>query len=345
VALLWITTGFVGSLGVHTFIYRFLFSYAPGFRAVRVPARWANITYVGMAMLIAFAVAWLARNRRWAGVLAAVLFVVELRAAPIRWWPTTPEVPPVYRWIAGQHVRVVELPIDVDESEFRYMRFATAHHRPIVNGASGFVPPEFARLSSMWHADPIGDDFVVELRRMGVNLIVLHGEYGGPRERDWLRRELDRGRLSYVARFDHGPAGDWVFELRSGRSSAPELEAFLRGQYTYSATTFGLLDHPLSGEHISASTLVSGWAFSPWGIRKVDLLFDNGQVRYPTTLLEEKGLKDAFPWYSRTPRPRYVAYFPSRPANVRRDTDIQVEITDGRGQRTLLEGQWIDWGW
>lgn len=345
IALLWIGVGFVGSLGIHTFFYRFLFSYAPGFRAVRVPARWANITYVGMAMLIAFAVAWLARNRRWAGVLAAALFVFELRAAPIRWWSTTPDVPPVYRWIAGQRVRVAELPIAADESEYRYMRFATAHHRPIANGVSGFVPPGFERLSSMWHAESIGDDFVVELRRIGINLVVLHGEYGGPRERDWLRRELARGRLSYLARFDHGTSGDWVFELRSGRSSAPELEAFLRGQYTYSASTFGLLDNPQPGEHIKAASLFSGWALSPWGIRKVDLLFDNGQVRYPTMLLEEKGLKDGFPWYPKTPRPRFVAYFPSRPANVRRDTDVQVEITDGRGQRTLLEGRWIDWGW
>lgn len=344
VALLWVTTGFIGSLGVHTFFYRFLYSYAPGFRAVRVPARWANITYVGMAMLIAFAVAWLARNRRWAGVLAAALFVAELRAAPIRWWATRPDVPPVYRWIATQHIRVVELPINVNDSEYRYMRFATAHHRPIANGVSGFAPPEFERLSSMWHAAVIGDDFVSELRRIGINFILLHGEYGGPRERDWLRRELTRGSLSYVARFDQGTSGDWVFELRSGRSSAPELEAFLRGEYTYSASTFGLLDYPRPGEHINDAYLFSGWALSPWGIRKVDLLFDNGQVRYPTMLREDKVLKGRFPWYPSTPRPRYVAHFPSRPANVRPDTDVQVEITDGRGQKTLLESQWFDWG-
>jgi hypothetical protein len=332
-------------MGIHTFFYRFLFSYAPGFRAVRVPARWANIAYVGIAILIALAVSWLSRNRRWAGVMIAVLFAIELRAAPIRWWSTTPDIPPVYALIAKQRVRIAELPIDNPDTEYNYMRWATAHHRPLVNGVSGFVPPEFQRLSGMWHADPIGTDLVVELRRIGINLIVFHGEHGGPRERDWLRRELARGRISYVGRFDHGTAGDWVFELRSGRSSASELEAFLSGGYTYSGSTFGLIDSPGPGERITRPILVSGWALSPWGIRKVDLLFDNGQVRYPTTLIEDKGLKGGFPWYPQTTRPRFIALFNSKPSNVRKDTDIQVEITDGRGKRTLLEGRWIDWGW
>jgi hypothetical protein len=342
-ALLWIAVGFVGSLGIHTFFYRFLFSYAPGFRAVRVPARWANITYVGMAILIAIAVAWIARNRRWAGVVVMALFAIELRAAPIRWYSTTPDVPTVYRWLEHQHVRIAQLPIDTGESEYSYMRWAATHHRPVINGVSGFAPPEFARLSEMWRADPIRDDFVVELHRIGVNLVILQGDYNSPHEVEWLRRELRRGRLSYVARFDHGTNGDWVFELRSGRSTAPELERFLRGEYTYSSSTFGLLDYPKSAEHIRTPTLFSGWALSPWGIRKVDLLFDNGRARYPTNLIDDRVLKTKFPWYSNTPHPRYIAAFAERPANVRPDTDVQVEITDGRGKTTLLEGRWFEW--
>ncbi len=342
-ALLWIIVGVVGSLGVHTFFYRFLFSYAPGFRAIRVPARWSNITYVGMAVLIAIAVGWLSRNRRWAGVLVAVLFAIELRAAPIRWFSTATDVPPVYRWLHGQHVRIAELPIDTGKLEYSYMRFATAHHRPMVNGVSGFAPPEFARLSAMWHADPIRDDFVVELRRIGINLVILHGEFNSPHERDWLRRELGRGRLSFVGRFDRGMSGDWVFELRSGVSTAPELEAFLRGEPTFTNATFGLLDFPRPDEVVNQPYTFFGWALSPWGIRKVDLLFDNGQVRYPTKLGGDAELKRKFPWYPATPSPRFAASFPARPANVRTDTDVQVEITDGRGQKTLLDGRWFIW--
>ena len=49
------------------------------------------------------------------------------------------------------------------------------------------------------------------------------------------------------------------------------------------------------------------------------------------------------PFYPRTPRPRYVALFERRPKGVRRVTDVQVEIVDGRGAKTLLEGRFIIW--
>ena len=51
-ALLWIVIGFLGSLGLHFVFHEFLFGAVPGFRALRVPARWAVIAYLGMAMLI-----------------------------------------------------------------------------------------------------------------------------------------------------------------------------------------------------------------------------------------------------------------------------------------------------
>ena len=53
IALLWIGIGFAGSLGLHFVFHRFLFSHVPGFRAIRVPARWAAIAYVGLGILVA----------------------------------------------------------------------------------------------------------------------------------------------------------------------------------------------------------------------------------------------------------------------------------------------------
>ncbi len=84
IALLWFTIGFIGSFGLHAFFHRFLFDYVPGFRSIRVPARWANIAYVAMAMLIALALAPVVRKRRWIAAVIALAMIVELRAAPIR---------------------------------------------------------------------------------------------------------------------------------------------------------------------------------------------------------------------------------------------------------------------
>jgi hypothetical protein len=41
---------------------------------------------------------------------------------------------------------------------------------------------------------------------------------------------------------------------------------------------------------------------------------------------------------------RFAAEFAQRPADIARDTDVQVEIVDRRGGRTLLEGRWLWWG-
>src|SRR5688572_30945614 len=84
-ALLWIAIGFLGSLGLNFVFHEFLFGAVPGFRAVRVPARWAVIAYIGLAILIALLTAAIARRNRWLALIVPIAFVVELWAGPIRW--------------------------------------------------------------------------------------------------------------------------------------------------------------------------------------------------------------------------------------------------------------------
>jgi hypothetical protein len=124
-------------------------------------------------------------------------------------------------------------------------------------------------------------------------------------------------------------------------ASAPELEAFLSAKPTYNSTTFGVLDRPRM--NLGGGAQFSGWALSPWGIRGVDLLFEQGSVRIPAILAEDRHVSAAFPWYPRTPKPRFVSALTKRPERVRVETDLQVEIIDGRGKRTRLPHQWIVW--
>jgi len=106
---------------------------------------------------------------------------------------------------------------------------------------------------------------------------------------------------------------------------------------------FRSLDYPNSDKPLGHHEVFTGWALSPYGIRSVDFLFDNGRVRMPAKLQEDRGLSGGMPFYPETPRPRYVALFEGRPKGVRRMTDVQVEIVDGRGAKTLLEGRFITW--
>jgi hypothetical protein len=346
IAIVWLILGFVGSLGLHSIFHRFLFAHVPGFRAIRVPARWAVIAYVGLAVLVALGTARLSRRRRWIAVVIVVAFIVELHAAPIRWYVALPEPPPVYRWIGKVRPHaIIELPIDEHGGNYGYLLYAPAHHRPMVNRISGFAPPEPARLAEIAGKDPMPDNFVDELRRVGVDTVVVHGDAVGPQVRPWLETELGSGRLSFVGRFDAGLSGDWVFGVRPAKAGphTEALEAFLRGEPTFSEATFGVLDSPAPEARITKPWF-EGFAFSPYGIREVNLLFNNGAIREPTSpLADDPALRRAFRWYDATAHPRFGRAFDRRPRGVWPNTDVQVEIIDGRGRRTLLEDRWIVW--
>lgn len=347
IALLWLAIGFLGSLGTHTFFHRFLFAHVPGFRAIRVPARWAFVAFVGLSMLIAMAAAALARSRSWIAAVLALAFLIELRAAPIRWYLMVPEPAPVYRWLAAAKPAggTLELPLDVAGSEYAYMLRATAHHRPILNGVSGFAPPTFRRMSDALNRDPIGSDAVDELRRLDCTHVIVHADFIDDRLRAWLARELAAKRIRFVRRFDGGTRGDWLFTLRDDAPvvESAELKSMLENGLTENHATFGTLDTPAPGATIRGAGWFSGWAFSPDGIRGVDVLLDQGRIRIPAELREDAGLSRGFHWYPNVPKPRFIASLPRRPAGVPRDTDLQVEITDGRGAKTRLEGRWVRW--
>jgi hypothetical protein len=354
-ALLWILLGFLGSLGLHFEFHRFLYGAVPGFRAVRVPARWAVIAYIGAAILIALVTAAIARKNRWLALVVPLVFAIELHPGPIRWWMTNAETPPVYAWLAQQgRTPIAELPIDTPESEYVYLLRSTAHHRPMINGISGFAPKSKLAFAEQWRA--LSDGFIDSLRAANVELVVVHTEMLGPRNRetrDWLQRELDRGRISFVRRFER----DWVFALRGGSPSSAfgtfspasggegSRESLLPRQagekvpkadegasplalwdvHGLQSTTGGV-DYP-QGRVMRGEGHFSGWAKSPHGIRGVEIVFENGRIRHPAGRIGD----------------RFLLGFPKRPNDIRRDTDFQVEITDGRGVVTRLEPRWLRW--
>jgi len=361
IALLWLAIGFTGSLGTHAFFHRLLFRYVPGFRAVRVPARWAAIAYVALAMLIAIATAELARRRRALGAIVAIAFVLELRAAPVRWYLAASGTPPVYDWLRTVDVRggVLELPIHEKGSEYRYLLFATVHHKALLNGTSGFSPPSYARLDAMLHRTPIPATAIDDLRRLGCSLLVVHADGISPATRAWIAGQSTAGNLRLVRRFDRGMFGDWVFAVLAprrdaGRGGPPmpapapgpdagvDLAAFASNVPLRGTRTFGFLDTPGPGVRMGIRPFFSGFALSPYGIARVDLLLQNGAVRLPTGLAAEPPTTRLFPWYP-VPRPRFLAAPNARPKGVDVETDAQVEIIDGRGVRTRLEDRWFEW--
>ena len=88
------------------------------------------------------------------------------------------------------------------------------------------------------------------------------------------------------------------------------------------------MTHPVHWERINGPLVVEGTVPAPTGAPVRALLhFDNHRMTF------EAAASDG----------RFARTFAARPAGVRADTDLQVEIIDGAGRRTLLPQVWLRW--
>ncbi|HJQ35725.1 MAG TPA: hypothetical protein VKB93_01170 [Thermoanaerobaculia bacterium] len=338
-ATLWIAIGFAGSLGMNFEFHRFLFGAVPGFRAIRVPARWSVIAYVGLAILIALTTAAIARRFRW---LMPLAFAIALWQAPIRWYMARP-FPEVYRWLATTRGPIAELPMG-NYAEYEYHLYSTSHHLPSVNGSAG--TPVRRKLNEQWSQTPLPDDFLDTLANAGVEHLILHADLLGARSpdvREWLKRELDRGRLSFVNDFANGAEGDWVFRLGGLKPAAPLPEhaaRFLAGAATCSRSIFGVLETPLPRRY-ARGLEVKGWSISPHGIRSAFVYFNNRTIRYPLPITRDIGTRCWY--YAPQCHAHYRLAFAERPKGVWRDTDVQVDVTDAKGNVWTSDNRWFAW--
>jgi len=139
--------------------YAFLYEFVPGFDGVRVPARFAMVLLLCVAVLAGLA----ATRLRTRGVIAlGALALLESTAAPLVvndvWSDPTlhrptarlaigAAAPPIYRRAAGlpRSAVLIEFPFASEPYELRYMFHQPVHGLPLVNGFSGAVSASYAR--------------------------------------------------------------------------------------------------------------------------------------------------------------------------------------------------------
>jgi hypothetical protein len=371
VLLLWIVLGVLGALGLHTFVHTFLYDRVFLFRSVRIPARWAAVAYVGLAGASACgAAAWIDTRRtkiaRW-GVAALLIALSIHDVLPIfRWEHAVTVDDPAYVWMRDTKFSggTLELPVAEGIAQFLYQLGATLHHKPLMNGTSGFEPPLHASIRNMARQTVIPDGLVPLLAGNDCHFVLVHDDWlrgVTASTHAWLAREMGSGRIGFIRRFDHRGGGDYLFavtrnvpqwhDLRppekrdgAGFTDDQELDRALRGEATYMGRPFGVVDTPHSDETINGPLTVTGWALAPNGIDHVDVLLHNGMHHFQTTSTSRFDVQTKFPWYPRVRNPGFTITFPhKRPRGVPRWTDVQVEIIDGKGGRTRLPDVVIDW--
>ena len=180
---------FDGSLGFNGLLYPAMYEWFPPIRGLRVPARFSILVGLSLAILSGFGARRMLRRR--VGTSGHVLFGLLVAAVVVdfqpilRLRPAWPNPPPVYASLAGRpDVVLAEFPFprqlaDLDDNLI-YMYFSVWHGAALVNGYSGFFPPDYADVAKGLAGFPDADAFRL-LRQRGVTHVTVNCAFYGNR--------------------------------------------------------------------------------------------------------------------------------------------------------------------
>ncbi len=170
--------------------FNWLYDTVPPFRGFRAPGRFSLVVGLFACVLAGFGLSRLLgrhpnRPRRVAaaGIIGFALF--ELQPA-LDLTPVPTAAPGIYAALPDRGDAVlVDLPVPsvFNLWDFSYIYNSTFHRRRILNGASGFIPSDYAGVVLASSEFP-SEDSVAALRRRGADYAVLHGDYYAPAQFD-----------------------------------------------------------------------------------------------------------------------------------------------------------------
>jgi hypothetical protein len=211
-------------------IYDGLYHYVPGFNGVRVPARYAMIAGLFLAVLAGFGAQILSVQRHARAIVAVVAFLILLEGTAVpmavnQAWSQNEAMPPAQVFPAYQapavYQRLKSMPSSTVVTEFpfgdaaweiRYVYHAAVHGKPITNGYSGQFPPAYkvrvARLRRV-SADPLAA--WQALKDSGTTHVLLHpNAFANPADAESVRSWLVEHGAKLVESFQDG---DELYEI------------------------------------------------------------------------------------------------------------------------------------
>jgi hypothetical protein len=227
VGVIWALTGFLGTFGMNFFFHRALYTFVPLFRSVRVPARWAMVCYLGLALLAGLGAHRMVesivfRRRAWSPALYGLITVLVLfdqRAAPLQLirGAVDPDALTIHLRQTPMRGGIVELPSGEGDANYVYVLRAADHARPLVDGVSGFQPRIQTAIERMTRSRPVPSDFLDLLEAIPASYVVVHHsrlvEENRSAIEDFFERGVKAGRLRLIRRFGEGAKSDDLYAV------------------------------------------------------------------------------------------------------------------------------------
>jgi hypothetical protein len=217
-------------------LYSVLLDHMPGFGSLRVPARYAMIAAVYLAILAGIGAAWLLRPRlggrgsRALAIAAAIAFLAEAAFAPLpvnQTWGDGGIVPPprvepasrapaVYRQLRSSPslAVVAEFPFGDPAWELRYVFYSTVHWKRLVNGYSGGFPQGYkARVARLQRVNQFPVEAWQALIAARTTHVIVHEAALPAADVDILHAWLRERGAAEIGRFD----SDVLYDLAYAR--------------------------------------------------------------------------------------------------------------------------------
>lgn len=201
-------------------IYRFFYTYVPGFDVSRVTSRFATMVVLFLAMAAAYGTAWLDRTgRRRLLALVAVGALLDGASLPLTrnlvfqtthdlWAPEDRVYPEAKAPVLWRHLKtlppdavIAHIPFGHPEHEIRYMFYSLVDGHRLSNGYSGAFPASYlTRMEALQRilVDPVRA--VERLRADGVTYAVVHLALYRRREGEEIIIALEGAGMRTVAR-------------------------------------------------------------------------------------------------------------------------------------------------
>jgi hypothetical protein len=208
------------SLGSNGALYRWLHEYVWVFRGFRAPARFAILACCALAVLAGFGFEALQRLAGTRPIRRALLTVVlvlvglECGSAPMILDDVPTGVPAVYKFLQTvDRAVIIEFPmVDYDLTP-QFMYGSIFHWHQLVNGYSGYTPPDYLETRERMRTFP-DDDAIDRLRELGVRYVLVHQAYYKPEDfADLMSEVIERPELKPIGRYRDWLANTEIFEL------------------------------------------------------------------------------------------------------------------------------------